>query len=546
MIRYLKLDKLEDLRKFGDQAADALVRPLSSRVIGEYCTKVQTQGFALLTTDCWDWVLTTFPGVVEPDFTLDAPDRDLRESLDVASDLFRRFGNEIAGALLLAALPDAFAAEKGASVLASRQLGSPGALRRRIRGTAQFLMLVLARNTDDEVRILEEARWKPVVGRCWRTVVALRLYHASIRILAARGRAAAKQKLVAATVKDAKMEEEVNEAIEVAAKAEHDAADARRGSAGDLNSENAAAISAAEAAVVGLIDAADEAEKVADRARKVVEESDPGNHDAVINQEDLLGMLLGFSIGTLDVLERFGIRLSDDEREHYVAAWNHIGRLLGIGSGDFMVDAAFSVCGPGSATPLLPTNCLDAARLFEQIRRSVWPDTEDMNLTALLQSTDDGRRLIVAMLVDLRATMPKFAKDLPQLVMRELVDKRVRDRLALGDGGLLELGYTEFLRFIERSPIGRTYGPGTLTGPPLRAAANFVTRTTMIEYLMRDDDGPPFVIPGLDDWVNVLDSREERPLGAGKPKPVTRTGRRFRYGEAVAAATPGNPQWPGM
>ena len=65
MIRYLKLDKLEDLRKFGDQAADALVRPLSSRVIGEYCTKVQTQGFALLTTDCWDWVLTTFPGVVE-------------------------------------------------------------------------------------------------------------------------------------------------------------------------------------------------------------------------------------------------------------------------------------------------------------------------------------------------------------------------------------------------------------------------------------------------------------------------------------------------
>ena len=289
-------------------------------------------------------------------------------------------------------------------------------------------MLVMARDTE---LLEEEKRWAPIDGRCWRTVVALRLYHASIR-------------------------EHVRAIIETAVAA------------------------GAKAPMAG---------------------------DAIINQEDLLGMLLGFSIGTLDVLERFGIRLSDDEKEAYLVAWNHIGSLLGIGS----VTVTSSLKGKAKPTkptkpptPLVPANCPDARRLSAQIRTRVWPDISALTLEQQLDSTDDGRQLIVAMLEDLRRSMPKFGKKLPQLVMRQLVDPRVRDRLALGEGGLLELGYGQFLELIKASPIGRTFDPGTLSGPALRSAANLVTRNSVISFL--GEGKPPFVIPGLEEWIDAVGS----------------------------------------
>ena len=547
-MRYLTTESLMELRRIGDPEADACL----ARFPGyqdPYADIVRMFGFAELTEGFlnsrdgrdlpyeredhflheqvgpplrdtfkaasemfWEFATTT---------PLRGPTDDELEALDHAADLFRRYGNEIASALLLAALPDAFAAEGGAKVLAqTRQLASPDALRRRVRGTAQFLMLVLAHDTaakTKEKQAIEDARWTPNEGRCWRAVVALRLYHASIRAMAAPGLAKARD-------------------MEIAA----------RGIA--------------------------------------------ARNPAVINQEDLLGMLLGFSIGTLDVLDRFGIRLTDDERDDYLTAWNYIGMLLGVASAgvtatlgrrktvppegwalpegcelpegwvhpegwlphDWWVSRPEGWVPPGGWAPLpewawtavpegwvlpaewvppadwvplpigwvplltdkalLPAACLDAKRLFDQIRKDVWEPIEGMNLTKLIDSTDDGRRLIVAMLEDLRASMPKFAKELPQLVMRELVEPEVRKRLALGDGGLIELGYTQFLQSIEKSPIGRTYGRGTLTGPALRLAANFVTRTSIIDFL--EGDGPPFVIPGLEDWVEALNSHEQRPLDA--------------------------------
>ncbi|MEZ4453256.1 MAG: oxygenase MpaB family protein [Nannocystaceae bacterium] len=51
---------------------------------------------------------------------------------------------------------------------------------------------------------------------------------------------------------------------------------------------------------------------------------------APINQEDLAGTLLSFSIISLQALERLGVDFSADEREAYVHHWNVIGRLLGV------------------------------------------------------------------------------------------------------------------------------------------------------------------------------------------------------------------------
>ncbi len=504
-MRYLDAKTLKKLSRIADPEADQFLAGAGG--FEAYAQMVRTYGFAQLTESLDDYhagtesppdrytrflqtakaaghsgsfvttaeVFWSFAGEVE----IAEPDEDQLEALDAAAELFRRYGNEIAAALLLAALPDAFAAEEGAAVLVqSRQLATPLALRRRIRGTAQFLMLVLARDggsRDKAVRDAEKVRWAPVTGRCWRAVVALRLYHASIRLQAAQGMATARSSEGAAPI---------------------------------LAKEWKSVLAEKLRAVVGHGDETGVVASggVAEPNAVAVAEPPP----AVINQRDLLGMVLGFSIGTLDVLDRFGIRLSNDERQAYLTAWNHIGTLLGIGSDGAITSLAD--CAPPPDKPMLPNTCLDATRLFEQIRTDVWPDVTGLNLTELIKSTDDGRRLIVAMLVDLRAAMPKCAKELPQLVMRELVDPRVRARLALGDGGLLELGSSQLLQFIDRSPIGRTFGPGTMTGPPLRMAANFVTRSSIIEFLT--GDGPPFVIPGLEEWVDVLSSSEQRPRGA--------------------------------
>lgn len=49
-----------------------------------------------------------------------------------------------------------------------------------------------------------------------------------------------------------------------------------------------------------------------------------------INQEDLAGTLLSFSVAVLHGLKRIGIKFSDEEATSYVYAWSAIGRLLGI------------------------------------------------------------------------------------------------------------------------------------------------------------------------------------------------------------------------
>jgi hypothetical protein len=49
-----------------------------------------------------------------------------------------------------------------------------------------------------------------------------------------------------------------------------------------------------------------------------------------INQEDLAGTLLTFSVAVLHGLRRMGARISDGEGDAYVQAWSAVGRLLGI------------------------------------------------------------------------------------------------------------------------------------------------------------------------------------------------------------------------
>lgn len=49
-----------------------------------------------------------------------------------------------------------------------------------------------------------------------------------------------------------------------------------------------------------------------------------------INQEDLAGTLLTFTVVVLDAIEKLGVRLSADERAAYVHVWRVIGHFMGI------------------------------------------------------------------------------------------------------------------------------------------------------------------------------------------------------------------------
>ena len=70
-----------------------------------------------------------------------------------------------------------------------------------------------------------------------------------------------------------------------------------------------------------------------------------------INQEDLLGCLLSFSVVGIESLDRSGVRLSPDEREAYVHVWNLVGHQLGIADG------------------LLPLDWADSKLLWERVKK---------------------------------------------------------------------------------------------------------------------------------------------------------------------------------
>lgn len=49
-----------------------------------------------------------------------------------------------------------------------------------------------------------------------------------------------------------------------------------------------------------------------------------------INQEDLAGTLLSFSLATLDGLQKMGVRMPNEDAEAFLRTWGVVGRLLGI------------------------------------------------------------------------------------------------------------------------------------------------------------------------------------------------------------------------
>ena len=127
-----------------------------------------------------------------------------------------------------------------------------------------------------------------------------------------------------------------------------------------------------------------------------------------INQEDLLGTLMTFTVVAFDSLRRLGVPLSDDDAAGYLHAWNVVGHLIGI------------------REDLLPLDRADAEEAWAAIRkRQTAPSPEGVEMTAALVGL-------------LQEQMPPGERHLPPTLIRYLVGHEVADLLAVPPASRVE------------------------------------------------------------------------------------------------------------
>lgn len=314
---------------------------------------------------------------------LDPPTHIDEAKVERSCELFARYGTEIGAALLLAALPEAYAASFGAWVLygVSRLAEGSGDLTRRVALTAQFLVNVMTARVSmipigsgdrqpTPAHQIAEALWAEKDGFAADQALKLRLLHDFMR----------------------------------------DSGNAQRGH---------------------------------------LERSypDPDPTACFLNQEDLLGTLLTFSVTVFEVLEKFGITWTADDQEAYLHMWDLVGHCLGIGDHNVLrelgnrqaewtdADRRF-LEEAGRRGNIRPQTVPDARETLARIRRRVWGETAPGEMVPPFAEFDEtlqpGRILVRALLDDIHRAMPVTRPLWPIRAMRQLVPPLVCDRLALG------------------------------------------------------------------------------------------------------------------
>jgi hypothetical protein len=214
-----------------------------------------------------------------------------------------------------------------------------------------------------------------------------------------------------------------------------------------------------------------------------------------INQEELLGTLLTFTLVVFGALERLGVPLTADEREAYLHTWCVIGYLLGIDPS------------------VLPFDLASARQLEPIIARRMQAPSEE------------GRELERALLSSTAALMPRLLRSVPLHLTRRCASPRALEVLGIG------------------APTGQGRPLRALTALEndsrlVRMVAAWVG-TELLRGLVRAGRGtrPPFAIPDALGGAWGVDPRSPR-LRAGITA-VTRAARPATAG--TRAATGGQP-----
>jgi hypothetical protein len=416
----LKDHELDGLRKIGDP-------DFEHAVLGDAFSDTRSKGFLEAAAGLAPAAVPHIPTTLVID----------EDKVRVANALFGRYGTEIAGALLLAALPQAYAARWGSRVLAATAR-LQNDFRRRIVRTAQFVLLVTRAPQGYETGVSD--LWAPngaalQVGRAsettppWLACVAVRRFHESVR-------------------QTIQSDEPLKKAV---------------------GREN----------------------------------------EIPLNQEDLLGTLLSFTVTVFEVLERYGISWTADEQEAYLHLWDLVGERLGTGT-----PAVREQLPPDLKQKLdderwiglRPPTVRQTRRLFDQLRHRQWPPpaaiVPDVGNTADVKpDCVAGRVLVRALLNELAAAMPTGTRALPLAVMRQLADGVIRDRLALGGGGIV-MSMLDLMPkrevLVDRFTV--LHAPSGVGGTALRSMANEVTRRAVLRFIRNED----LFIPGLKMWSGGL------------------------------------------
>jgi hypothetical protein len=374
-----------------------------------------------------------------------------------AQRLFVKYGNEIGGALLLAALPQSYAARWGAGALVASS-GLHHDFRQRIIGTAQFLLLVTrGADTAPAAKQMWDQANEPggELDPPWKACHILRTYHARIRHDLQQRRA----------------EPRVGELL------------------GDRNTPP-------------------------------------------LNQEDLLAMLLTFTVSVFEVLERCGIFWSTDEQEAYLHLWDVIGDRLGIGTPAVratLPKTSQEAMARQRWVGLRPPTIEGTRQLLDQLRRRLWwhddRETDDRHDHRNGAREDPwttprpGQVLAHALLAEMARAMPPRMRSMPQLAVRKLAPPVVRDALLLGGGGLVS-SLAEILP--GRPLVEDRYAPPGYTNPVdarvTRLMVNEVTRHVVVHFLRTGR----LTLPGLEDWSDGLVDNGGGDLPRGPLRAVSR------------------------
>jgi hypothetical protein len=233
-----------------------------------------------------------------------------------------------------------------------------------------------------------------------------------------------------------------------------------------------------------------------------------------LNQEDLLAMLLTFTVSVFEVLERCGIAWSPDEQEAYLHLWDVIGDRLGIGTRvvrDKLPQTSQKAMARQQWVGLRPPTVDATRQLLDQLRRRLWWCDDQVTDGRCARAGDEredpwetprpGQVLTHALLAEMAHAMPPRMRSVPQLAVRKLAPPVVRDALLLGGGGLV----SSLAEILPGGPLVEDpYAPPGYTNPVdarvTRLMVNEVTRHVVVHFLRTGR----LALPGLEDWSDGL------------------------------------------
>jgi hypothetical protein len=154
-----------------------------------------------------------------------------------------------------------------------------------------------------------------------------------------------------------------------------------------------------------------------------------------INQEDLLGTLIAFTVVVIEALERFGVPMSEEQRDAYVRLWLTAGHLLGI---DPVLLGSRKDAGP------VPLDFDELVALKATIERRHAGESAA------------GKTLMSALLCEQSLGLPFFLKGLPRACTRDLIGDTYSAYLGVPPAGWTAL-LLKPLPHVNRVLFGRVY-----------------------------------------------------------------------------------------